>query len=122
MWRNILILNLLIALASLPVAQAISPTVGQSGNGQMSHESSISDVSMMTESMMVGCEQMDTGNCVDFEICISAGHTHCDNKTKSTMLLPALSEQYGNYSYNVHPSSDFISHHSELLLRPPRNA
>lgn len=88
----------------------------------MSQESSISHESMMTESMMAGCEQMGTGTCVDFEICVSAGHTHCDNKTKSTMLLPASSEQYGNYSFNAHPSSDFLSHHSELLLRPPRNA
>jgi len=111
MWRKLLIIHLLFVLALQPVAQAISPTVGPVETGQASHELTIMD-----------CDQVDPNHCVDFETCVSGGHSSCDSKTKSNLLLPALTEHPVARVYNSYPPSQFLSHHAELLLRPPRNA
>ncbi len=111
MWRKLLIIHLLMVLAFLPVAQAMSPAAGAPEAGQMSHEL-----------MNMDCGQMDPRHCVDFEICTSAGHASCDSKTKSTLVLPALMKNNDTRVYNTQPLSQYFSHHAELLLRPPRNA
>ena len=111
MWRKLLVINLFMVLAFLPVAQAMSPVAGSTEAGQMSHEL-----------MNMDCEQMDPRHCVDFESCTSAGHTSCDSKTKSTLLLPVLMKSNDTHVYNTQPLSQYFSYHAELLLRPPRNA
>lgn len=111
MWRKLLIIHLLFVLALHPVAQAISPTVGPVQTGQTSHELTIMD-----------CGQVDPNHCVDFENCVSGGHTSCDSKSKSTLSLPALTEHPDSHIFNSLPPGQYLSHHAELLLRPPRNA
>lgn len=111
MWRKLLIIHLLFILALQPVAQAIGPTVGPVENGQTSHESMIMD-----------CGQVDPSHCVDFNNCAAGGHTGCDSKTKSNLLLPALTVQPVTRVFNSYHSSQYLSHHAERLLRPPRNA
>jgi len=111
MWRKLLIIHLLLVLALQPVAQAISPTVGPVEANQTLHEQTNMD-----------CGQVDPNHCVDVETCVSGGHSSCDSKFKSTLLLPALREHPDNSAYNFHPLSQYFSHHAELLLRPPRNA
>ena len=111
MWRKLLIIHLLFVLALQPVAQAISPTVGPVGTDQTSHELTIMD-----------CGQVDPNHCVDFETCVSGGHTSCDSNTKSTLLLPALTEHADSRIYNSNPPNQYLSHHAELLIRPPRDA
>jgi len=111
MWRKLLIIHLLFVLALQPVAQAISPTVGPVETVQTSHELTIMD-----------CGQVDPNHCVDFETCVSGGHSNCDSKTKSNLLLPALTEHPAARVYHPYPPSQFLSHHAELLLRPPKNA
>ena len=111
MRRKLLIIHLLFILALQPVAQAISPTIAPVETGQTSHELTIMD-----------CGQMDPNHCVDFETCASGGHTSCDSKTKSTLLLPALTEHAVSRIYNSYPPGQYLSHHAELLIRPPRNA
>ena len=96
MWRKLLTIHLLLVLALQPVAQAISPTVGQVENGQTPHELTIMD-----------CGQVDPNNCIDFATCISGGHTSCDSKTKSNLLLPVLTEHPVTRVYNSYPPSRF---------------
>jgi hypothetical protein len=111
MWQKLLIIHLLFVLALQPVAQAISPTAVPIETDQSSHVRMIMD-----------CGQVDPNHCVDYEICVSGGHTSCDSKTKSTLLLPALPEHPESHIYLSHPPGQYISHLAELLLRPPRNA
>jgi hypothetical protein len=111
MWRKLLIIHLLMVLALLPVAQAMSPIAGSPEAGQMSHEL-----------MNMDCGQMDSRHCVDFEICTSAGHASCDSKTKSTLVLPALMKNNDTHVYNNQPLNQYFSHRAKPLLRPPRNA
>jgi hypothetical protein len=111
MWKKLLIINLLFVLALQPVAQAISPIIGQMETDQTSHQQ-----------MTMDCGQVDPNDCVGFETCFSSGHTGCDNKSKSTLLFPALSEPLHSRIFNLHPPGQYLSHHAELLIRPPRNA
>jgi hypothetical protein len=111
MWEKLLIIHLLFVLALQPVAQAISPTVVPIETGQSSHGL-----------MVIDCGQVDSNNCVDYETCVSGGHTSCDSKTKSTLLLPALPEHPEGRIFNSHLPGQYLSHPAELLLRPPRNA
>jgi len=111
MWRKLLIIHLLSILALLPVAQAISPAVSSGETGTLMHDLVVMD-----------CGQVDPNHCVDFDTCTSGGHSNCDTKTKSTLLLPTLPEYPDRQAYNAHPLGLYLSHHAELFLRPPRNA
>ena len=111
MCRKLLIIHLLLVLALLPVAQAISPA-GSSGEAG----------TLMQDPVVMDCGQVDPNHCVDFDTCTSGGHSNCDSKTKTTLLLPATTEYPDRHVYNAHPPGLYSSHHSKLFLRPPRNA
>ena len=115
MWRKILIINLLLVLALQPVAHAIGPIVGPVEPGHTSHEQ-----------MTMECGHVDSNHCVDLETCVSgghaSGHASCDSKTKSTFRLPALAGHPDSSVYSSHHAGQYLSHHADLLLRPPRNS
>ena len=115
MWRKILIINMLLVLALQPVAHAIGPIVGPVEPGQTSHDP-----------MTMDCGHVDPNHCVDLETGVSgghaSGHASCDSKTKSTFRLPALVEHADISVYHSHHPDQYLSHHADLLLRPPRNA
>ena len=115
MWRKLLIIHLLLALALLPVAQAMSLVAGSPEAGHTTSQMSHAPMNM-------DCGLMDPNQCVDFDLCTSTGHTSCDSKTKSTLMLPALTINRDTHVYGAQPIRQYSSHHTELLLRPPRNA
>jgi hypothetical protein len=114
MWRKLLIIHLLLVLTLLPVAQAMSMVAG-------SPEASQKTSRMSHALMNMDCGQMDPNQCVDFDTCASTGHTSCDSKTKSTLMLPALTINRDTHVYSAQSIRQYSSHHTELLLRPPRN-
>lgn len=111
MWRKILIINLILVLGLYPVAQAVGPLVAPADTPAHEHHSMIMD-----------CGQLDPGHCIDFDSCVSGSHASCDASAKATPSSPKTAGQPISQAYAPRPPERFLSHHPELLLRPPRNA
>ncbi len=111
MRRNIVIIHLLLALALLPVAQAIGPLAAPADSAGHAHES-----------MVMDCGQVDPGHCVDFESCVSGSHASCDANFKSTHFVPGSTDRLHGQVYAPQPPDHYLSRPAERLLRPPRNA
>lgn len=109
MLRKLIIINILIVIALLPVAQAVGPVAGPMESGQH-HE-------MVQEE----CTEPGYEECVDSETCILSTHTHCDSKSKFTLKLPGSFDEPGNSKAAYSPNR-YLSPQAEVLLRPPRNA
>lgn len=110
MWRKLLIIHLLLVLALLPVAQAISPAASTAGTD-----------TLMQDMADMGCGHIDPIHCTDFDSCTPAGNSNCDTKIKSTLLLPEAIEYPARHVYNAHLPADYSFQYAELFLRPPRN-
>ena len=108
MRHKLLILNLLLALVFLPVTQAASPPAALAEHDH--------------ETMIMDCGHVDPGQCIDFAACVSASHASCDTNLKAAQVLAKAAAFSGGFVYAPDPAERFLSHHPELLLRPPRNA
>jgi hypothetical protein len=110
MWRKILIINLLLMLALQPVAQAIGPVVSRADSGEASQ-----DMSMMD------CGQLEHNHCVDHDNCASGSHSSCDSKSRMSSSVPLSIRSSSKNIYSACSTERYSSHHTERLLRPPRN-
>lgn len=110
MRRKTIIIYLLLVMALLPAAQAAGLNMPAASERQ-AHGL-----------MAMDCGQLDPGHCIDFENCASGGHSSCDAQTKSTQLPPQPMDRPRSRVYVSHAANSYLSHHAELLLRPPRNA
>lgn len=108
MQHKILILNLVLALVLLPVTQAMSADAAP-----VEHDHA---------SMGMDCGHVDPGHCVDFAACVTGSHASCDTKLKAAQVLPKSADLPGSQAYLQDFAEHFLSHHPELLLRPPRIA
>jgi len=109
MRHKLLILNLLMALAFLPVAQSVvmAATPAEHAHGMMGMD----------------CGQVDPGgHCIDFDCCLSGHHASCDTTAKATPVVHDSVARPGSQFYFPDPLERLPSHHPELLLRPPRKA
>ena len=108
MKRNILIVNLLFALALLPVAQAMMPAAAPAENTHAG--------------MSMDCGQVDHGDCIDVDCCSSGGHASCDANAKATPVSPQVADRPHGDGFAADAAARFLSHPAERLLRPPRDA
>jgi len=107
MRHQLLILNLLLALVLLPVAQAMGPDPAPA---QHDHGS-----------MVMDCGHVDPGHCVDFDACVSASHASCDTGLEAAQVVARSADRPPGDAYVADLTERILSHHSERLLRPPRN-
>ncbi len=108
MRHKILILNLLLSLVFLPVAQAMSPNAAPAEHGH--------------GIMVMDCGQVDPAHCIDFDACVSDNHASCDLNLKAAQVLSNSLVPPGTDTYARDLAERILSHHPERLLRPPRNA
>ena len=108
MRHKILILNLLLSLVFLPVAQAMNlhamPAEHDHG------------------SMVMDCEHVDPGHCIDFDTCMFGNHASCSISLEAAQAQVTIADRPSVAAYAPELAQRFLSHLPELLLRPPRNA
>ena len=106
--HKILILNLILALVLLPVTQSMSPDAAPAEHDHAS--------------MVMNCGHVDPGHCIDFAACVSGSHASCDTNLKAAQVLTKSADLPASRAYAPDLAEHFLSHHPELLLRPPRIA
>ncbi|HKJ49979.1 MAG TPA: hypothetical protein VKB27_00685 [Gammaproteobacteria bacterium] len=105
---KLLIFHLLFALAFLPVAQAVTPVAVP---GEIAHDQ-----------MAMDGDHVDPGHCVDFDACVCLSHASCDANLEATSTAPEPADRPTGNDFTADSPERFLSHHTERLLRPPRNA
>jgi hypothetical protein len=108
MQRKLLTIPLIFVLAFVPVAQAMV-TAGAPADS-------------VHEMMAMDCAQVDHGDCIDVDCCSSSGHASCDANAKATQVSPQVVDRPRGNNFAADPPYRYLSHHAELLLRPPRYA
>ena len=110
MMKSFIILNLLFALACMPVAQAFAIPI-------------ISDMHQESETMdMSHCTEMNNGICGEKADCLSSGMLCIDGL--SSALLSAQQHDLGHFTSTTltNPNFEYSDLFPPSILRPPRNS